>query len=94
MRDNKKDSGTMTTSLPSDRDPSDKRVQQVHDLIPPEWDKGPLSLAHELRTMLKSVVDAGTNIDSGGGDGIADLWPTVSGVEYHIAISRAKSHDI
>ena len=70
---------------------ADKRVKIVHDLIPPEWDKGPLSLAHELRQFLKSVADEGTSIDSGGMDGAADLWVKIGGVEYYIAISRSKS---
>ena len=70
-----------------DHSDADKRVKMVHDLIPADWDKGPLSLAHELREFLKSIVDEGTNIDSGGGDGTADLWPKIGGVEYHIQIN-------
>lgn len=66
----------------------DKRVRIIHDLIPIDWDKSAISLAHGLRQMLKIVVDEGTSIDSGGGDGIADLWPIIGGVEYHIQISR------
>lgn len=64
----------------------DRRVRQVQDLIPDAWDKGPISLAHELLAMLKSIVDDGTHIDSGGGDGVADLWPIVGGVEYYVSI--------
>ena len=56
-----------------DHSDGDRRVKIVHDLIPPEWDKVPLSLAHELREFLKSIVDEGTNIDSGGGDGVTLL---------------------
>ena len=56
-----------------DHSDGDKRVKMVHDLIPDDWDRGPLGLAHELREFLKSIVDEGTNIDSGGGDGIADM---------------------
>ena len=67
----------------------DKRVKIVHDMIPEHWDKGPLSLAHELRNLLKPVVDENTSIDSGGGDGMADLWATIDGVEYYIAIKRS-----
>lgn len=37
---------------------------------------------------IQSVVDDGTSIDSGGGDGIADLWPVIGGIEYHIAITK------
>lgn len=72
-----------------DHGDADKRVKIIHDLVPPEWDKAPLSLAHELREFLKSVVDEGTGIDSGGGDGIADLHPIIGGVEYHIHIQRS-----
>ena len=73
-----------------DHSDGDKRVKMVHDLIPDDWDRGPLGLAHELREFLKSIVDEGTNIDSGGGDGIADLWPKIGGIEYHIAIKSKK----
>ena len=65
----------------------DRRVRKLHDYIPSDWNKNPLSLAHELREFLKSVVDAGTSIDIGGGDGCAHLWPIIDGVEYHIAIT-------
>ena len=33
-----------------------------------------------------ALIDQGSYIDGGGGDGIADLWPTIGGVEYHIHI--------
>lgn len=72
-------------------DEGDKRVRIVHDMVPPNWDQGPLNLAHELRQMLKSIIDAGTNIDSGGGDGVADLHPIIGGVEYWIQISTQKT---
>lgn len=64
----------------------DRLVRKLHDHIA-NWNKNPLSLAHELQEFLKSVVDAGTYIDSGFGDGCADLWPVIDGVEYHIAIT-------
>jgi hypothetical protein len=72
----------------------DKQVKIVHDLLPPEWDNGPLSLAHEIRNLLKSVVDENTGIDSGGGDGMADLWATVGGVEYFITIKRSRATEL
>lgn len=71
-------------------DHGDKQVRIVHDIFPSGWDAGPLSLAHEIRQLLKSVADEGTGIDSGGGDGCADLWVTIGGVEYHLAIERSK----
>lgn len=53
------------------------------------WDRGARSLAHEIRTfLLASVADHGTAIDSGGGDGDADLWVKVGGVEYYIHIKK------
>ena len=70
-------------------DEGDKRVKIMHDIIPADWDCGPLNLALELRYMLKAMVDEGTSIDSGGGDGIANLHPVIGGVEYHIQIQRS-----
>ena len=67
----------------------DKRVQIVHDIFPPDWDGAPMSLAHELRNLLKPIVDEGTGIDSGAGNGMADLWATVGGIEYFITIRRS-----
>lgn len=67
-------------------DAGDERVRKVMDLIPSDWDKGPMVLSTEIRNFLKSIVDEGTSIDSGGGDGVADLWPKIGGVEYHIQI--------
>jgi hypothetical protein len=63
-----------------------QRARIVQKLVPQAWDRGPISLAHEIRNMLKAMVDEGTQIDSCGGDGVADLWPTIGGVEYHIQI--------
>jgi len=71
----------------------DKRVRMVHELVPSDWDARPLVLAHELRELLKNVVDEGTAIDSGCGDGIADLWPIVGGVEFHIQIKAKPPRD-
>lgn len=68
----------------------DKRVRIVHEMIPENWNKGPLALAHELRTLMKNIVDEGTSIDSGGGDGIADLHPIIGGIEYHIQIKQSR----
>lgn len=67
----------------------DKQVRIIHDMLPAEWDSGPLSLAHEIRNLLKPVADEGTGIDSGGGDGMADLWVTIGGIEYLITIKRS-----
>jgi len=70
-------------------DESDKRATQVANMIPDDWDGKPLGLAHEIREYLKTVVDEGTEIDSGGSDGTGDLWATVGGVEYIINIKKS-----
>lgn len=68
-----------------------KRVAHMMQLIPEHWDKAPLILAHEIRAFLMSVKDEGTGIDSGGGDGDADLWVKVQGVEYYINIRKSNT---
>lgn len=65
---------------------SDKRHRKVADMLPAEWDRRPISLAGEIRSFLQSVKDHGTEIDSGSGNGNADLWVTVQGVEYYINV--------
>lgn len=65
----------------------DERVRRVMELIPSDWDKGPMILSTEIRNFLKTIVDEGTNIDSGGGDGLADLHPIICGIEYHVQIT-------
>lgn len=65
---------------------SDKQHNIVANLLPPEWDRKPFALATELRDFLSTVKDEGTQIDSGSGDGVADLWVTVGGIEYYISI--------
>ena len=71
----------------------DERVRVVEDLVAglSGWDRGPLSLIHELREMLKSIIDHGTEIDSGGGDGMADLWAKVQGIEYYMTVRRSNA---
>lgn len=72
-------------------DDSDKRHTIMHGMIPAEWDRKPAGIASEIREFLKSIKDEGTNIDSGGMDGCADLWVTVQDVEYHIGIQKSKA---
>jgi hypothetical protein len=68
---------------------SDKRHAIMQGLIPAHWDRSAATLASEIRDFLKNIKDEGTNIDSGGGDGSADLWVTVGGVEYFINIAKS-----
>lgn len=61
----------------------------VHRLIPSNWDGSPYSLASELKRLLTSVTDLGTNIDSGTMDGQAYLWATIDGTEYFITVEKS-----
>lgn len=70
---------------------SDKRHALVASMLPAGWDQKPFGLAGEIRTFLGSVKDEGTEIDSGSGDGTADLWVTVQGVEYFISIRKSNN---
>jgi hypothetical protein len=65
---------------------SDKRHSTVANLLPKEWNQKPFAIATEIRDFLATIKDEGSSIDSGSGDGCADLWVTISGVEYYIAI--------
>jgi len=71
-------------------DAGDERVRKVADLIPSDWDKGPMVLSTEIRNFLKSIVDQGTSIDSCAGNGIADLHPIIGGIEYHVQIKTSR----
>lgn len=64
----------------------DEQCKVVEGMAPREWDSKPLQLAHKIRDVLKPLSDADKGIDSGGGDGLADLWLWYGGREYHIAI--------
>lgn len=68
---------------------AEARMPKVMDVAPVEWDRGAGGLAAELARLLGSVKDAGTNIDTGMGDGVGDLWVTVSGIEYFITIRKS-----
>jgi len=70
---------------------NNKRVAEVVRLLPTEWDGTPYSLALEIREFLQTIVDTDTHIDSGTGDGNADLWATIQGVEFYINIRKSNS---
>jgi len=63
-----------------------QRQRKMMEIVPSNWDKRPLVLASEIKRLLGSVKDEGTDIDSGGMDDNADLWVTVDGREYYINI--------
>ena len=64
------------------------RVKCIHDLMPPEWDRGPYSVIGELKRLLASIVDAGTNIDTGSAADAAYLYAHIGGVEYKLIVSK------
>lgn len=74
-------------------DPAQKRIEASENIVAGlNWDTGARGLSLEIRSMLlASVADHGTSIDSGGGDGDADLWVKVQGVEYYINIRRSNA---
>lgn len=63
-----------------------KRVHEVGNELGVDFGRDALSIVHELREFLKSVVDEGTHMDSGGGMGASDLWFTVGGQEYLMTV--------
>jgi hypothetical protein len=69
---------------------SEKRRRIVADLRPTDWDVEPAIVTEEIRNLLTSIIDHGTNIDSGCGNGCGDLWFTVGGVEFFMTVSRSK----
>lgn len=68
----------------------EERVKMVADLASQQdWDTGPLTLVHEMKRFLDSVRDEDTGIDSGAGDGMADLHVIVDGAEYYVRVRRS-----
>ena len=74
-------------------DPAQKRITESENVVAGlGWDTGARSLMNEVRIfLLSSVADAGTNIDSGGGDGDADLWVKVGGIEYYVNFRKSNN---
>jgi len=70
-------------------DDSDKRNRIVARLRPANWDNVPAIVADELREMIKGIVDEGTNVDSGCGNGYGHLWFTIDGVELYLTVIRS-----
>lgn len=69
---------------------SDMRHHTVAHILPADWDSAPFTMAGEIRDLLKPKIDHGTCIDSGCGNGCADLWFTIGGIEFYLALSRSK----
>lgn len=58
--------------------------------VPQTWDNRAGTIASEIRGFLKTIVDEGSAIDSGMGDNLAELWPHIDGIEYHVVITVAR----
>lgn len=61
----------------------------VSQITPAGWDGTLYSVASEMKRLLTSASDHGTNIDSGTMDGRAYLWVCIDGVEYFITVERS-----
>lgn len=44
-----------------------------------------------IRDMLRSQVDEGSSMDTGGGFGSADLWVSFGGVEFFVSVKPARA---
>lgn len=73
------------------KDPAAPQIRALHDMMPEDWDRRPLTLAHEIRTFLLTIVDQGRGVDSGSDGCSADLWATVGGVEWFINVRKSNS---
>ncbi len=73
-------------------DNEEARKRMMMQLVPDDWDKTPLVVAHELAALIKQgMADQGTAVDSGGCNGSADLWFKVNGVEFYLTIRRSNN---
>ena len=50
-----------------------------------------LTVRDEIRDLLESIKDEGTEIDGGAGLGSADLWIKIGGKEFYLTIGESKS---
>ncbi len=72
-------------------DEDDRKRDMMGGMIPTEWDMKPVGLAHEISRLLDGVKDEGTAVDTGTGDGSANLWITVDGIEFYLTIRRSNN---
>jgi hypothetical protein len=62
---------------------------EIVDLAPSDWDTRPLRFVARLKDLLAGIADG--EIDTGGGDGSADLWVSVDGIEFYINVRPSKT---
>jgi len=61
----------------------------VSQIIPAGWNGALYSVASEIKRLLTSASDHGTNIDSGTMDGLAYLSVCIDGAEYFITVEES-----
>jgi hypothetical protein len=57
----------------------------------PRWDNDAATIAGEMRFLLASLTDNGTEIEGGGGDNFYELWLKSGGEEYHLTVTKLPS---
>ena len=70
------------------------REKTIKETMPMHWDKGPYSIACELKDMMQGMIDAGSGIDTGVCEDTAHLWATIDGVEYFIELKQSNAEII
>lgn len=48
-----------------------------------------MDVMEKFRSALKAIIDSKTHMDSGGGMGMMNFWPTIDGVEYFVEIRQS-----
>jgi hypothetical protein len=66
-------------------------MRKVENMMPEQWDKSAWQVARLIEQHLSPLTDPGTPKDSGGGDGIANLWMTFGGVEFFITVEKSSN---
>lgn len=74
---------------------SEQRKQAARAAAPSYWDMTAATFRDELAGLLRNTVaDEGAPIDTGGGDGEADMWVTCGGVEFFVTIRRSNKQKL
>lgn len=55
-----------------------------------DYPEGAAQVRDLIGQMLKSQVDQGSSMDTGGGFGAADLWVSFGGTEYYVSVKISK----
>ena len=68
-----------------------EREKEVLNIGMGNMDMRPYSVVLEMKSLLGSLVDEGTSMDSGTMDGEADMYATIGGREYSIIVRASKA---